>query len=1328
MFTKTSNDATTGELTVIESSCPTGKGFVNNVCTNLPVATVNTQTTTGTKPIITGTVGNSALGASEGFAVGVNGKTYIFPNGDGNLQVTGLNWTLQIPDANAIPAGLYDVAVTRDNGLPDTTEDELRIDPICTATQVLVNHVCTDAPTVVSQTTFITKPTITGTVGKTALGTTEAFSVTVNGVIYPKTSLTFSGTSSLTWTLNISTALPVGTYNVDVLRNGVVPDATSGELIIQPLVYPTVDNNKTTTDQVAVQLSGTAGTSTSLIITIKNASNVVVATSSSITPTANVWTYTPPVLPAGIYNVVATGDTGLVDTSSGELVISASVPPTVDAKSTTEGTPVPLTGQPGSSLTISSVTLTKFEDGLGAAVIDLPVSVGSNITSGQTIWTTSIPSTMKEAVGKYTITATDGNNKTGTNTLIVTCATGKMATASSCITVTNPTVNDKSTPDSVPVTLDGNIGTSTTISSVTLTKTKDGLGTAVSGVPATPVAGTPLSISSGTTWSISSGAVSVGTYTITVTDNYSKTATGTLTVTCATGKIATSTACNAPQPTVEPQTTFDTTPVIKGTVGTSALETNEAFTVAVNGKTYTNGVDTNLVVSTLAWTLTIQAGSEIQGSATPYSVVATRGTAPNATTGTGNLTITPCTVPNVVNDSVTPATCSLPVPTVLSAAWNSNVTARVIHGTIGEVALGSTETFSVTIKSTPSHIYNHAKPETDLKITGMNWTLTIPAADAILAGTYDVEVARNGTAKDTTLNELTITLVCDLPQVKVSNACVTPVSPTVNTATTTDKVAPTLAGTVGSSSSLTIKIQDSTGVKATGPATITAGNWTFTPSAPIAKGTYDVVAEGETGLKNSPPGELTVTMECTLPQVANTAGTACINSVPTVTTLNTPDTKPTIRGTIGTTQLISSETFSVAVNGTTYTNGDGHLSVSGTDWTLLITTELKPETYDVDAVRQGTHDETSGELVITDNIEICEKGVPKTIPRDDFKKTPESKDHYLGKCNAEPCTNPPTNTTPADCTPPLPPDNEASLPPLPTTQTIEKTVIPNEIQYCDDGTVLSGGEAATEANVSIKRARIANATVLGGTFVSNALVYDSATKKGTKVVYGKKIAGTVTITPYTDEVTGKSYTPIVTQGQATGVKIEGATIEGVYIDLLYDYIDAATGEVVSDSEGIKLTGGVTQISTTLPGGEIKASITSGMIASGTDANGNPMRGRISSGGFQEPLENTTGVFVKGRRVRGTLTNATIVNARMTTAKDPADGVRKTIIDVVDRSASNVLEGIITAGEMASTPEISTFGTVLNQNVTGKVLTNTNTCFGSGTVGSRGQLNWKEVVK
>jgi hypothetical protein len=347
------------------------------------------------------------------------------------------------------------------------------------------------------------------------------------------------------------------------------------------------------------------------------------------------------------------------------------------------------------------------------------------------------------------------------------------------------------------------------------------------------------------------------------------------------------------------------------------------------------------------------------------------------------------------------------------------------------------------------------------------------------------------------------------------------------------------------------------------------------------------------------------------------------------------------------------------------------------------------------------------------------------IPRADFDGSKMGEKYYLGKCNAEPCTNPVLPSDPADCTPPLP--EEAALPPAPDSLIDEVvTIKANEVQTCSDGSILSGSTEESK-NVSIKRVRIANATTAGGVFDANTLAYDSATK-GTKVRYGTKTAGAVILTPY--EFKGTTYTPEIKKGQATGVKITGATIEEAYVDLLVDYIcepiapdttcnsedgisKVKRGEVKSISNGIAVRGGITD-------GKVKpGTITSGMITSGTDASGNPMRGRITSGAYKEDLVNRNAdgtenmdILTKGRRTQGKLINATVVNARTTTVKG---------ITIVD-------DGIIIEGEMDPTVTTKTFGTVTNATVVGNVISNSNTCFSSGTVGSRGQLNWKEVVK
>ena len=74
---------------------------------------------------------------------------------------------------------------------------------------------------------------------------------------------------------------------------------------------------------------------------------------------------------------------------------------------------------------------------------------------------------------------------------------------------------------------------------------------------------------------------------------------------------------------MESQTTTDTTPVVKGSVGSPNLAQSETLTVTVNGVSYRNS-DPELVVSGANWTLTIPDNNAITPSATPFEVRATR--------------------------------------------------------------------------------------------------------------------------------------------------------------------------------------------------------------------------------------------------------------------------------------------------------------------------------------------------------------------------------------------------------------------------------------------------------------------------------------------------------------------------------------------------------------------------------------------------------------------------------------------------------------------------------------------------------------------------------
>jgi len=114
-----------------------------------------------------------------------------------------------------------------------------------------------------------------------------------------------------------------------------------------------------------------------------------------------------------------------------------------------------------------------------------------------------------------------------------------------------------------------------------------------------------------------------------------------------------------------------------------------------------------------------------------------------------------------------------------------------------------------------------------------------------------------------------------------------------------------------------------------------------------------------------------------------------------------------------------------------------------------------------------------------------------------------------------------------------------------------------------------------------------------------------------------------------------------------------------------------------------------------------------MITAGTDSANRPVRGSIQTGYYEGVLADN--VLTKGRRIRGTLTNATIENARTTTVNG------ETRID-----AGTIVSGLIGNAQV--------FGTVENVQLSNATISNVNHCFSSGAVGNKGQLNWKEVVK
>ena len=1041
------------------------------------------------------------------------------------------------------------------------------------------------------------------------------------------------------------------------------------------ILPPTVSCTNPTSPAQAI-CTGNVGTSTALTITIGTTPSV------SITPvTANgTWTYTAPVLVAGTYAVSVTGSGGTA-TATGNLLVNPSLPPVViTPTSTTELVPVDIHGTFGTSTTISnfSVTLTKTGTNavtpLGAVSLDPPTANGWKVSSGAL------------AVGNYTIVATDANGLTSLPvTLTVTCANSKVANAASNACISAPTVTASQTFSTTTPVITGTVGSTDAMGNPIL-GTTEAFKVAVNGVTYTYKTDAALSVV-GTAWTL--------TIPLTAGQSYPVVATRDGTLSNAPVNI---TINGAPTVTAHPDT-FDTTPVITGAVGATALG-SDTFSVKINNQTYpyAAGVTTdgNVIVNAdFTWRLTIPTAKKLPAGTYPIQVVR------NTLSGTGSIIIKPCALPSVVNE--TADTCSIPVPTVVAAAWNSNTpAARIITGTVGDVPLGSDETFTVTITNTTTsaQIYTHATPETDLKVTGMIWTLTIPTVTEIIAGKYSVEAARNTTAKNTdTAMKLQVTLVCNPNQTAVNGGCVPQtILPTVDNLPTTDTT-PVITGTVGTlpltnSEIFTVKVDDT-------PFTATISDKTWSVVIPVGSalsvGAHTVVA---TRGSISGTGIITVT-DCTSlsgKRLDTTTG-KCVD-VSLVPTVNKPsashdvnESRIVVSGTFGDTALTNSDTFTITI--TDHSNPTKTLQCprltdpTSTTWECQI---VKPTigTFDVTAARGSKVDITNSELVITDNIAICDMNKTphdQSIPKTSWDGRKEGIDYYLGQCNVS------STPKPKPCT---------EYPGSPQTLPLQKSV--TESPICDDGGARSEIGAT---GVTIKRGTIINGTTKNGTvtLINNpSVIYgEKASATGNMDISNATIGAAIPTTASCVPISGTTSGTI-----AAAVTLTGVTLNNAYIESSGRF-NADTGEFTPSDSWIKVSQGTTSPTDETATPNWISTIVGGVITAGTDTSGNPIRGSINSGRYDVPATDADRI-TRSRRVTGKIVGATVTNATTMTSG----------------GSTFVLSGTITAGTFEG--DNSAFGTVVNASITGTNLSNSNHCFSSGTVGTRGQLNWKEVIK
>lgn len=718
------SDATTNELVV----------------SNAPIVTVTTQTTNDTTPIVTGTVSGGTL------QVVLNNRTYT--PGDGNLTVTGTNWSLQVPTAHVLTAGSYNVAASSTSSTgtgSDTTTNELVID--------------TTAPsvTVSALTTSDTTPTISGTVSDGTL------KVVLNSKTYTAGdgNLSVSGTN---WTLQVPTAnaLATGTYSVTAsstdAAGNVGTDATSNELVINNV--PAVTVTTLTTNDATPVIAGTVSAGTLQVVVN---SRTYTPGDGNLTVNGTNWTLQIPtahVLPAGTYNVVAsaTSSSGTgSDTTTNELTIDTTAPVVTVSQLTTNDTTPVITG------TVDSGTLK-------VVVNNRTYNAGDgNLTVSGTNWSLQVPSAHVLTTGTYSVTAssTDAAGNVGTDT-----TTSELVVTDLPVVIVNPLTTNDTTP------------------AITGTVSAGTLQVVVNSQTYTAGDGN-LSVS-GTNWTLqipAAAALTAGTYSVTASATGS---TGTGTDSTSNELIIDTTA---PVVTVNTLTTNDTTPAITGTVDSGTLN------VVVNNRTYTVG-DGNLSISGTNWTLQIPAAHTL--TVGTYSVGA------SATDAAGNVGTDTTNSELVINNA----------PLVTVNALTTNDTTPALTGTV------SAGTLQVVLNSR-----TYTPGDGNLSVTGTNWALQVPAAHQLAAGTYSVTASSTssaGTGTDATSNELVIDTTA--PAV------------TVNTLTSNDTT-PSITGTV-TDGTLTVALNNRTYTAGDGNLAVSGTNWTLqVPSAHVlTAGTYSVTA------------------------------------------------------------------------------------------------------------------------------------------------------------------------------------------------------------------------------------------------------------------------------------------------------------------------------------------------------------------------------------------------------------------------------------------------------------------------------------------------------
>ena len=402
-------------------------------------------------------------------------------------------------------------------------------------------------------------------------------------------------------------------------------------------------------------------------------------------------------------------------------------------------------------------------------------------------------------------------------------------------------------------------------------------------------------------------------------------------------------------PTVAKYSGNDSTPLISGTWSEGQ---NSLLSVAIGGKTYELGKDSNLTSDGAGnWRLDITSPLKDGIYDAVVTVIDTAGKVTKDQT-----------VAEIEVDATGPA-----VPVVNPA------TALPVTGTY---APRDTKVLRVTLGGQSYTLGSDAA----LTANGEAWSLQ-PAAK-LPAGTYDVIVeavdAFGNVSADASKDELVIAAETAPPT--PPPAGVTP--PTVMVLDT-QMARPTITGTwaEGVAKSLKVAVAGTSYVFGTNEElTSSAGQWSLKLPSPLKDGIYDVAAETADAAGNI------VTDTTTNELVVDAAGPAA----PTVKLYSASESPTTVSGTWPAGDAVD---LTVTLNGKTATLGKDAGLTSDTvgNWSLAVTDKLAPGSYDVgvvatDIYERSSSDQTRFEILVKEASEPtpppavnCETDLAKTL-------------------------------------------------------------------------------------------------------------------------------------------------------------------------------------------------------------------------------------------------------------------------------------------------------------------------------------------------------------